>query len=40
MGVGQVELTAGIEWETKAQAGFLLKSDLDVKLDLVLTPFR
>ena len=40
MGVGQVELAAGIGWETEAQAGLLLKSDLDFKLDLMLTPFR
>ena len=40
MGVGQVELAAGIGRKTKAQAGLLLKSDLDVKLDLMLTPFR
>ena len=40
MGVGQMELAAGVGWETEAQAGLILKSDLDVELDLMRAPFR
>jgi len=40
LGFGQMELAAGIGWETESQAGLILKSDLDVEVDLMLAPFR
>ena len=40
MGVGQVELAAGIRRESKTQTGLVLESDVDVELDLMLTPLR
>ena len=40
LGGGQMELAAGIGWQTESQAGLLLKSDLDAELDLMRAPFR